>query len=158
MTKQVEVELLGRDRVRAIFTFTGPSEFSPLTGLEFSGSGCRPFLEALNQFKRRIFLLPESNRVIQGEPAFDREIPTANDHSSILIRELVMKARGVFELPFQGEELCHCRAVPTSVVDRAIVGGCHTVQSVARMTSAGTSCGTCKPDTESLIAYRLAGK
>ena len=153
--KQVEVLFLGRDRVQATFTFSGSSESSPLSAIEFSGSGCGPFLQALEDFKKRVLALPEKNRVINGDSVFELQVSAGADHSSILIRELVLRLRGSFELPYREAELCHCRAVPTAVVDRAIIGGCHTVQSVARMTSAGTSCGTCKPDTESLIAYRL---
>lgn len=85
--------------------------------------------------------------------------PTAwrgSDHAAILIRELILRATNQFRLPYGEAELCHCRAVPVEVVDRAIVSGCHTVEAVARSTSAGTSCGTCKPDTERLIAYRLS--
>ncbi|MBK7892474.1 MAG: (2Fe-2S)-binding protein [Bdellovibrionales bacterium] len=77
------------------------------------------------------------------------------DHAAILLRELVLRGAGRFQLPYQEPELCHCRAVPTEVVDRAIISGCHSIESVARITSAGTSCGTCKPDTEKLMAYRL---
>jgi bacterioferritin-associated ferredoxin len=154
-TKEIEVLFLGRDRVVATFTFSGSSELSPLLGIEFKGSGCGPFLHALEDFKQRVLALPEKNRVIKGDDAFDLQVAAGADHSSILIRELVMRLRGSFKLPYGDVELCHCRAVPTEVVDRAIIGGCHTVQSVARMTSAGTSCGTCKPDTESLIAFRL---
>jgi bacterioferritin-associated ferredoxin len=155
MNKQVEVLFLGRDRVQATFTFSGSSELSQLTNIEFNGSGCGPFLHALEDFKKRVFALPEKNRVINGDSAFDLQVSAGADHSSILIRELVLRLRGSFELPYSEEELCHCRGVPTEVVDRASIGGCHNVQSVARMTSAGTSCGTCKPDTESLIAFRL---
>lgn len=153
--RQIEVLFLGRDRVQATFTFSSSSEHSPLANIEFKGSGCGPFLQALEDFKKRIFALPEKNRVIHGDETFDLQVSAGADHSSILIRELVLRLRGSFELPYREEELCHCRGVPTAVVDRAIIGGCHTIQSVARMTSAGTSCGTCKPDTESLISFRL---
>ncbi|CAN5636190.1 hypothetical protein BH10BDE1_BH10BDE1_10900 [soil metagenome] len=155
VTKQVEVLFLGRDRVHATFTFSGPTELSSICAIEFDGSGCSAFLTALTDLKKRILALPEASRIISGSHEFDLLVSAGADHGAILIRELIQKMRGTFELPYQDVELCHCRAVPTALVDRAIIGGCHTVQSVARMTSAGTSCGTCKPDTESLIAFRL---
>lgn len=157
MAKFVEVVFLGRDRVAATFHFEGKDEFSPIKSIEFTGSGCSEFLHSLNDFKTRAMALPSAKRLLNGSPDFDLLVSPGADHVSVLIRELVLRAREKFALPYSDLELCHCRAVPTEVVDRAIISGCHTVQSVARTTSAGTSCGTCKPDTESLIAYRLKG-
>lgn len=158
MTKQVEVLFLGRDRVVAIFEFDasgGTGVGGTIRSLSFTGSGCSSFMAALDELKARVMALPDGVRRLQGSPEFDRLISASHDHVAILLRELVLRARDQFALPYKDAELCHCRAVPTEVVDRAIISGCHSVQSVARMTSAGTSCGTCKPDTESLIAYRL---
>lgn len=155
MTKQVEVVFLGRDRVSAQIEFEGETNDAVILGFTFKASGCLAFLSVLEDFKTKVLALPSAQRRLKGSAEFDQLVPQGADHVSILIRELVLKARDEFVLPYRDEELCHCRAVRTDVVDRAIVGGCHSVQSVARMTSAGTSCGTCKPDTESLIAYRL---
>ena len=155
MTKQVEVVFLGRDRVEAKIEFEGATDQTTIRSLEFTASGCSAFLQALDAFKEGILRLSVEKRLLRGSTDFDLLIPSGVDHVSILIREFVLRARDGFSLPYRDQELCHCRAVPTDVVDRAIIGGCHSVQSVARMTSAGTSCGTCKPDTESLIAYRL---
>jgi bacterioferritin-associated ferredoxin len=85
-------------------------------------------------------------------------LPEGNSHAVLLIREVLLKARGEWKLPYEDVELCHCRAVPTVKVDGAIVTGAHTVLQVSARTSAGTSCGTCKPDIESLIHYRLGRK
>lgn len=155
MTKKVEVVFLGRDRVTATFEFEGADVSSTIRALHFAGSGCSAFLNGLEAFRDVVFKLTPEKRRLNGSPDFDRLVTAGHDHVAILIRELILRARGTFALPYPDVELCHCRAVPTAVVDRAIVSGCHTVQSVARTTSAGTSCGTCKPDTESLIAYRL---
>lgn len=155
MTKNASVVFLGRDEVSVTIEFEGEQETNPIRSLKFSGSGCSSFLQALRSFETQVMALAPTKRLLTGSPDFDRLISPGADHVAILIRELVLRARGSFALPYKDPELCHCRAVPTDVVDRAIISGCHTVQSVARMTSAGTSCGTCKPDTESLIAYRL---
>jgi len=154
MTKTVDVGLLGRDQVRATFTFTA----SLLSAVEFEATGCQKFLQQLRALRSLILNLPESERdLLQPSTKVTEIFSTLSrqDHSSILIRELILRLQDRFQLPFTEAELCHCRAVPTEVVDRAIVAGSHTVQAVARVTSAGTSCGTCKPDTELLIEYRL---
>lgn len=83
------------------------------------------------------------------------ELPQGVGHAAMLLRELILKSQGRWQYPYQDEELCHCRAVPTAKVDRAILNGCHTVSSISRQTSAGTSCGTCRPDIEAVLNYRL---
>lgn len=155
MTKKVEVVFLGRDRVTATFEFEGADISSTIRSIHFAGSGCSAFLSELESFRDLVLKLAPEKRRLKESPDFDGLVSAAHDHVAILIRELILRARETFALPYGEIELCHCRAVPTAVVDRAIISGCHTVQSVARTTSAGTSCGTCKPDTESLIAYRL---
>lgn len=155
MTKQFEVIFLGRDRVEVTFEFESDELTSPIRRLEFRASGCSAFLEGLEKFRAQVMALEESVRRVADAAEFDRLIPQGADHVSILIREIVLRARDRFILPYTEIELCHCRAVPTAVVDRAILAGCHTTESVAKMTSAGTSCGTCRPDTERLIAFRL---
>ncbi len=82
-------------------------------------------------------------------------LPTGNHPGALLLRELLLKARGEWRFPYEDEELCHCRAVPTAVVDQAICRGAHTPQKVSSMTSASTACGTCRPDVEAIIKYRL---
>jgi NAD(P)H-nitrite reductase large subunit len=82
-------------------------------------------------------------------------LPKGEDHASILIRELVLKAQGRWDYPYKDEELCHCRAVATSKVDASIIAGCKTASAVSRETSAGTSCGSCKPDIDAVLRYRL---
>lgn len=174
--KKVEAELLGRDQVAVEFVlgFAVQNSGAPQAMIvdvkldSASTSGCSLFEDRLLEFCRQIRALSDADRVQLLNP--DKSVGThppsvalesfyrgldGKDHVSILLRELVLKLQNRFQLPYQEAELCHCRAVPTAVVDRAIVGGCHSTLSVARTTSAGTSCGTCKLDTELLIAYRL---
>lgn len=82
-------------------------------------------------------------------------IPGGRDHASILMRELILKAQGRWKFPYEEEELCHCRGIPTAKVDAAIISGCHTLEAIRAATSANTSCGTCRPDVESVLEYRL---
>lgn len=84
--------------------------------------------------------------------------PSGSSHAAMLAREVLLKARGEWLLPYTEDELCHCRAVSTAKVDAAIVCGAHDVASVSRRTSAGTSCGNCQPDIERLLRYRLMGR
>jgi len=81
--------------------------------------------------------------------------PTGSAHEDLLIIELIRKAKGQWTLPYQEEELCHCRSVPTSIVEQAIIAGAHTCKSVSAQTSASTACGTCRPDVQKIIDYRL---
>ncbi|MBN8541267.1 MAG: (2Fe-2S)-binding protein [Deltaproteobacteria bacterium] len=154
MTKTISVELFGRDKVLATFTFSE----STLIDVKFDATGCQKFLDQLAALREMLLKLPESERNVLKPSAKVAEVYSTlkrQDHSTILIRELILRLRDQFQLPYKESELCHCRAVPTEVVDRAIVAGAHSVPAVARVTSAGTSCGTCKPDTELLIEYRL---
>ncbi len=85
-------------------------------------------------------------------------LPTGVGHAAMLMREILLRARGEWNFPYKEEELCHCRAVPALKVDAAVVVGSHTVGDVSRRTSAGTSCGTCQPDVQKVIAYRCNQK
>lgn len=85
-------------------------------------------------------------------------LPVGSDISSLLMRELLLRVRGQFDPPYKEEELCHCRGIPTKVVNDAIVAGAHTPQKVSRLTSASTACGTCRPDVQAMINYRLGQK
>lgn len=82
-------------------------------------------------------------------------LPTGNSTAEMMFRELILTLRGLWQLPYDEVELCHCRAIPLEVVDQAILSGAHTSALVSRLTSASTACGTCRPNVEKLIAYRL---
>lgn len=71
--------------------------------------------------------------------------------TDVLIQEFILKCRKEFELSYPHEELCHCRMVSTEKVFAALKEGLVTVDAIAEKTLAGTSCGSCRPDTLSLI-------
>lgn len=71
-----------------------------------------------------------------------------------LIAELLAKLNGSWSGVDLERELCHCRGVVVSRVDRAIVGGAKSVSAVSRATGAGTSCGTCQPEIQECIERR----
>ncbi|MDX9732398.1 MAG: (2Fe-2S)-binding protein [Bdellovibrionales bacterium] len=159
MTKVVEVCFLGRDRVNAEFEFDSADlQSGRVTSLSLKASGCSRFLETMSGFRSGVLAIPLEERSLSKLKLLAEEMiatmDSCDEHVVFLLRELVLRAGDEFGLPYVETELCHCRSIPTAVVDRAILSGCLTVQSVARATSAGTSCGTCKPDTEKLIAYR----
>ena len=85
----------------------------------------------------------------------DVPLPKGTSTAAILLREVLLKAQGRWEYPYAHEELCHCRVVQTQTVDRAIVTGAHTPEEVSRQTSASTACGTCRPDVEKILKFRL---
>ena len=85
----------------------------------------------------------------------DVPLPEGKETSSMMLRELILKAQGKWDFPFKEEETCHCRVVSTEKVDQAILVGAHTPQQVSEQTSASTACGTCRPDVEAMLDYRL---
>src|SRR5690349_12642395 len=84
--------------------------------------------------------------------------PSGNSGPELMLRELILKAKGEWKFPYQEAELCHCRAVPLEVVDQAIMHGAHTPEIVSRWTSASTACGTCRKDVTAILNYRLESK
>jgi len=84
-------------------------------------------------------------------------VPHGTSHSEILLRELVLKLRGEWDYPYKEAEVCHCRGVSCHTIDQAIVAGAHTTTMVSRQTNASTNCGTCRPEVQKMIDYRLSG-
>jgi len=92
-------------------------------------------------------------------------LPEGNSTAEMLVRELLLKITDQWSFPLQEgaapdsdplqAELCHCRAVVASRVDQAILAGAHTIEKVRRMTSANTACGTCFPEIEKILNFRL---
>ncbi len=144
---EVEVSLRARDHLSLRLEVNDSKQ---ILSSRLKGQGCLAFLKEMVGL--RDYLRAHPNSLLQDIP-----IPSGTSHSAMLIRESILKVQGLWKLPYQEEEICHCRAVPTQKVDEAIVSGCHTVERIKRVTSASTSCGTCRPDIESLIRYRLQG-
>ncbi|MBX2986656.1 MAG: (2Fe-2S)-binding protein [Bdellovibrionaceae bacterium] len=106
--------------------------------------GCEALLQQVRALRER-----------HGDDPQSWALPAGSGHTDMLIRELILKRRGEWDFPYKDAEICHCRLVATVIVDQAIVTGAHTPEVVSRWTSASTSCGTCRPDVEKIIAYRL---
>jgi len=131
---RVVVDLPGRDRIEA---------HKQNNIWKVVASGCQELLESLRRLQAT------------GEDPSLWVLPNGNNHSDLLLRELILKVRGEWVYPYQHEELCHCRSVATEIVDQAILAGAHTTSSVSARTSASTACGTCRPDVQKILSYRL---
>lgn len=107
--------------------------------------GCTELLSLVRRFQ-----------VQNGKDPLSWPLPGGLSHSELLLKEVLLKARGQWDFPYKEEELCHCRSVSTEIVDQAIVAGAHRCEIVSRQTSASTSCGTCRPHVQSLIDFRLS--
>lgn len=139
----LQISLPGRDELSLhLDVVNGRIESSQL-----KGRGCTEFLRLLQTWRPKL----------QG-PLAELNVPVGHSHAEMLLREAILKAKGEWQFPYPDEEICHCRAVSTAKVDAAIVGGCRSARAVARETSAGTSCGSCRPDTEAILSYRLQSK
>lgn len=137
---QIFAGVKGRDEVTVDLEVSNDS----ITRAQVKAIGCLPFLNLINAFK------PKLNGLIAS-----LNVPSGVDHSTLILKELILKIKGHWEFPYKEVELCHCRAIPLAKVDAAIIYGAHTVEEVARKTSAGTGCGTCRRDSEKIIKFRL---
>ena len=100
--------------------------------------------------------LLQSYKSFKNTPLSEWPMPEGNKHSHLLLKELLLKAQGKWQHPYPHTELCHCRKILTETVDAAIIRGAHTTDSVSRLTSASTACGTCRPHVQDLIDFRLS--
>ena len=57
----------------------------------------------------------------------------------------------------QGKIICACKQVGINTITEAILEeGCQTLDSIKQCTSAGTGCGSCLPEVESILADKMA--
>lgn len=113
------------------------------TLISIRAKGCLRLLTLVEQYRKEI-----------GTALDLLPMPIGDQHHHMLMREALLKAKKEWDFPYKEEELCHCRKVPTAVVDTSILQGAHTVEQVGKETSAGTACGSCRPHTQKIIDYR----
>ncbi len=140
MTKVARAEIPEREWVQLKAEIQG----GKVQSMTFSAFGCHNLLDAATAFTK---LAPS-----QELEALDWE---GASHWDLLIREAILKLQGRFDFPYKEEELCHCRKVPAAKVDNAIVLGAQTPEKVRAWTTASSGCGTCRPNVETLISFRL---
>ncbi|MFN8789841.1 MAG: (2Fe-2S)-binding protein [Bdellovibrionales bacterium] len=131
------VEIAGRDRLEVL----------SLDPFRMKVIGCTALVHKLQELR-------ETSGVNPAKWA----LPSGSDHVSLLIQELILKLQGKWQHPYQHEEVCHCRNVSLETVEQAIINGAHTPEMVSRWTSASTACGTCRPDVEKILKYRLSNE
>lgn len=75
-------------------------------------------------------------------------------HAELLIKKILFQIKNTPH-PYQEAEVCHCRSVPLETIEEAIINGSHTIQSIRRVTTANTACGSCQHDVEAILRYWL---
>lgn len=141
---KLKVGLTGRDSIEVDYEGEIPSLGSLV---KVSLRGCHEFLSVVQEMRRQF------GADIKAWP-----VPEGAGHAQMLLRELVLKLNGQWAYPYDEEELCHCRNIPTKTVDEAVISGAHTPEIVSRQTTASTACGTCRPQVQKIIDYRLNKK
>lgn len=133
----VRVELGGRDQIEV-------SGHKGVSTPKVHFKGCTELME-----------LMKSMRTEHGDDIRQWPMAAGVSHAEILLRELQLKLSGQWNFPFNAVNVCNCRHVPTAVVDQAVISGAHTTAVVSRQTAASTNCGTCRPDVQKIIDFRL---
>jgi bacterioferritin-associated ferredoxin len=139
--KEFNVSLPGRETASLLFSLNDDGSVS---NARLTGVGGPLFLKLLGEWRPQI----------KGKLS-ELPIPKGKSLGEILLRELFLRAKGEWNFPYNEQDVCHCRVIPTAIVDAAIVCGAHTPREVSEQTSASTACGTCRPDVEAMIKYRL---
>ena len=111
-----------------------------ITRAHLKGVGGPAMLSLLAEWRPR--LLGKLNEI---------NLPQGVSGPELMLRELLLKARGEWVEPYNELELCHCRAVPTKIVHQSILAGAHRPEDVSRWTSASTACGNCRKDVVKMI-------
>ena len=146
--KKISSLTVGREEL----TLTVETSDSGPVKLQWFGIGDLEFLKALDAVRNQC----ESFEVL-AETAQLLDSWGGNSPFELMLREVILKANENWKHPYTDSELCHCRMVATELVDTAIIAGAHTSARVSRQTNASTQCGTCRPDVEAILAYRLNG-
>jgi bacterioferritin-associated ferredoxin len=138
---KISLKIPGREQLDFDYEVdsTGALKSSKLTGV-----GNHTFLAHLHNYRKHL----------KGNLK-DLPLPAGHSTAELMIAEAVLKARDEWKPTFTDEEICHCRNVPLAIVDAAIVAGAHTPEKVSAWTSASTACGTCRPDVEGHLRFRL---
>ena len=73
-------------------------------------------------------------------------------------KRLVLLRSGKAAEPMQGKLVCSCNNVGTGNIEKAIESGCETLESICQKTTAGTGCGSCRPEVKRILEkmYEIA--
>jgi bacterioferritin-associated ferredoxin len=139
---KIKVELDGRDFIEVECEGETPSALGRV--LKVSHVGCTEFMDMMKKMRRHF-----------GADISKWPVPEGQDHSSLLLREMVLRLRGEWQAVSAEVEVCHCRGISAHTIDQAIIAGAFTPEVVTRQTSASAQCGTCRPEVHKMIQYRL---
>lgn len=136
-----EVSILGGDKVTVTVDMAG----TVIQSTSWNVIGSLELVAAVTVLKNQL----------QGDVT-KLAVPQGKTASQLLLKKLVLKIKGEWLAEDSDPELCHCRKIPQTHVERAIILGAHTVEKVRQRTSANTGCGTCLPDVEKILEKYLA--
>jgi len=139
--KTARAELPGREWIELEVNI---DEVGVIQSLSFKALGCHNLVEVGGKAVKQFIKANLKDLKWNG-----------SDHWDLLLNEVFLRLQDNFALPITDEELCHCRKIHTQKVDNAIVLGAQTPEKVRAWTSASSGCGTCRPNVEKLISYRL---
>lgn len=142
---KIRVEIKDREWAEFVFHI---SDSGVVQDCQVKARGCLPLTDAVRKAAKRF----------HGQNVKDLEWSESQEHWDQFILEVIAKLKGLYVPPYTEDELCHCRKVPTQKVVEAIMIGAHTPEKVTLWTGASTGCGTCRPQVEELIKFRVAQK
>lgn len=73
------------------------------------------------------------------------------DYANLSSRWRIIAGRPANDMPDKGAIVCACMSVGVNDIIGAIRGGCGSVDAIARTTSAGTNCGSCKAEMKVIL-------
>lgn len=133
----IRIEILGQDLIELKSLSSGE------LGVHFVG--CAEFSRQVSDLK-----------VKYGPDPRDWTFTNELNHSSLLLKEFILKCRGEWQVVYDAQELCHCRNVSTQTIEQAILCGARTSEQVSQWTSASTACGTCRVHVEEILKARVS--
>lgn len=128
------VEIKGRDCLKV----------TSLDPFKIEVIACHHLMQTLNDSRRS-----------HGENIKNWPLPAGTDHSNLLIKELILKLNNKWKHVYTDDEVCHCRTISLETIELAIFHGATTAERVTQMTTASSACGTCRPDVEKILKFRL---
>jgi len=142
----IRVEIKDREWVQ--FKLEVDPTSQKISRASFQAQGCLSLLEAVGK----------AVQSFQGKKVMDLAWSASLEHWDQLILEAISRLQGKYDRPYKEDEMCHCRKVPTDKIETAIVLGAHTPERVKAWTTAGSGCGTCRPNVQALIEFRVQKK
>lgn len=143
-------EIAGRDRAIGFDTLM---RSDGLLTLDDPASGVTRRVHIENGRLKSVAFIAPIAKTLPGRDwlaeRFGDETLEAADRAAVLLGRLP----GVED---QGPLVCACRAVGVKTIEAAIHDGCHTADAVGACTSAGTQCGSCRPEITRMIARLTA--